>query len=331
MSGLAKKFVVIENPFDETASAQSDEPVIAAEVALAVDEDAVETGEVTDIADIADDNAGDNVEDDAVEGSAAEDSAESGDAEDDADIADDDDDAGAPETAAEAEPVAEATPADPAQRPDEYRLLEALLFASREPLDEATLAKRLPQGVPVRDALRGLQADYATRGVNLVRIGRKWSFRTAGDLSWLMTKNVVQTRKLSRAAIETLAIIAYHQPVTRAEVEEIRGVAAAKGTLDVLLETGWVKPRGRRKVPGRPITYGTSDEFLSHFGLETVEDLPGLDELRGAGLLDGRLPPGFAIPVPSDDDALRDDEEPLEPGDLLDFGLAPPAERVEEG
>jgi len=330
MSGLAKKFVVIENPFDETASAQSDEPVIAAEVALAVDEDAVETGEVTDIADIADDNAGDNVEDDAVEGSAAEDNAESGDAEDDADIADDDDDAGAPETAAAAEPVAEATPADPAQRPDEYRLLEALLFASREPLDEATLAKRLPQGVPVRDALRGLQADYATRGVNLVRIGRKWSFRTAGDLSWLMTKNVVQTRKLSRAAIETLAIIAYHQPVTRAEVEEIRGVAAAKGTLDVLLETGWVKPRGRRKVPGRPITYGTSDEFLSHFGLETVEDLPGLDELRGAGLLDGRLPPGFAIPVPSDDDALRDDEEPLEPGDLLDFGLAPPAERVEE-
>jgi len=331
MSGLAKKFVVIENPFDETASAQSDEPVIAAEVALAVDAETVETGEVTDIADIADDNAGDNVEDDAVEGSAAEDSAESGDAEDDADIADDDDDAGAPETAAEAEPVAEATPADPAQRPDEYRLLEALLFASREPLDEATLAKRLPQGVPVRDALRGLQADYATRGVNLVRIGRKWSFRTAGDLSWLMTKNVVQTRKLSRAAIETLAIIAYHQPVTRAEVEEIRGVAAAKGTLDVLLETGWVKPRGRRKVPGRPITYGTSDEFLSHFGLETVEDLPGLDELRGAGLLDGRLPPGFAIPVPSDDDALRDDEEPLEPGDLLDFGLAPPAERVEEG
>jgi len=331
MSGLAKKFVVIENPFDETASARSDEPVIAAEVALAVDAETVETGEVTDIADIADDNAGDNVEDDAVEGSAAEDSAESGDAEDDADIADDDDDAGAPETAAEAEPVAEATPADPAQRPDEYRLLEALLFASREPLDEATLAKRLPQGVPVRDALRGLQADYATRGVNLVRIGRKWSFRTAGDLSWLMTKNVVQTRKLSRAAIETLAIIAYHQPVTRAEVEEIRGVAAAKGTLDVLLETGWVKPRGRRKVPGRPITYGTSDEFLSHFGLETVEDLPGLDELRGAGLLDGRLPPGFAIPVPSDDDALRDDEEPLEPGDLLDFGLAPPAERVEEG
>ena len=217
----------------------------------------------------------------------------------------------------------------PAQRPDEFRLLEALLFASKEPLDEATLAKRLPQGVDVRASLRALQLEYAPRGVNLVRIGRKWTFRTAGDLAWLLTKNVVQTRKLSRAAIETLAIIAYHQPVTRAEVEEIRGVAAAKGTLDVLLETGWIRPRGRRKVPGRPITYGTSEVFLSHFGLEQIDDLPGLDELKGAGLLDGRIPPGFAIPVPSDDSTLRDDEDPLEPGDLLDLGLAPPPERTE--
>lgn len=217
----------------------------------------------------------------------------------------------------------------PAQRPDEFRLLEALLFASKEPLDEATLAKRLPQGADVRASLRALQLEYAPRGVNLVRIGRKWTFRTAGDLAWLLTKNVVQTRKLSRAAIETLAIIAYHQPVTRAEVEEIRGVAAAKGTLDVLLETGWIRPRGRRKVPGRPITYGTSEVFLSHFGLEQIDDLPGLDELKGAGLLDGRIPPGFAIPVPSDDSTLRDDEDPLEPGDLLDLGLAPPPERTE--
>jgi len=217
----------------------------------------------------------------------------------------------------------------PAQRPDEFRLLEALLFASKEPLDEATLAKRLPQGADVRGSLRALQLEYAPRGVNLVRIGRKWTFRTAGDLAWLLTKNVVQTRKLSRAAIETLAIIAYHQPVTRAEVEEIRGVAAAKGTLDVLLETGWIRPRGRRKVPGRPITYGTSEVFLSHFGLEQIDDLPGLDELKGAGLLDGRIPPGFAIPVPSDDSTLRDDEDPLEPGDLLDLGLAPPPERTE--
>lgn len=217
----------------------------------------------------------------------------------------------------------------PAQRPDEFRLLEALLFASKEPLDEATLAKRLPQGVDVRASLRALQLEYAPRGVNLVRVGRKWTFRTAGDLAWLLTKNVVQTRKLSRAAIETLAIIAYHQPVTRAEVEEIRGVAAAKGTLDVLLETGWIRPRGRRKVPGRPITYGTSEVFLSHFGLEAIDDLPGLDELKGAGLLDGRIPPGFSVPVPSDDTTLRDDEDPLEPGDLLDLGLAPPPERTE--
>lgn len=230
----------------------------------------------------------------------------------------------------EAAPQSEAAASDvAATRPEEFRLLEALLFASKEPLDEATLAKRLPQDTNVREALKGLQAEYATRGVNLVRIGKKWAFRTAGDLSWLLTKNVVQSRKLSRAAIETLAIIAYHQPVTRAEVEEIRGVATAKGTLDVLLETGWIRPRGRRKVPGRPITYGTSDAFLSHFGLESVEDLPGLDELKGAGLLDGRLPPGFAIPVPSDDAALREDEDPLEPGDLLDLGLAPPPERVE--
>ena len=144
------------------------------------------------------------------------------------------------------------------------------------------------------------------RGVNLVRVGRKWMFRTADDLSWLLTKETVETRKLSRAAIETLAIIAYHQPVTRAEIEEIRGVVAAAGTLDVLLRTDWIRPRGRRKAPGRPITYGTTEQFLTHFGLEEVGDLPGLDELKGAGLLEGNLPPGFAVPLPSDDiDAAR--------------------------
>jgi segregation and condensation protein B len=156
-----------------------------------------------------------------------------------------------------------------------------------------------------------------------VRIGKKWTFRTASDLSWLLTKETVETRKLSRAAIETLAIIAYHQPVTRAEIEEIRGVQTAAGTLDVLLKTGWIRPRGRRKVPGRPITYGTTETFLSHFGLEEVGDLPGLDELKGAGLLDGSLPAGFAVPIPSDVSTLRDDEDPLDPGDL-DLGLAPP-------
>jgi segregation and condensation protein B len=214
-------------------------------------------------------------------------------------------------------------------RPEELRLLEALLFASAEPLDEKTLAARLPQGADVKAALEQLRAEYAPRGVNLVRIAGKWAFRTASDLSWLLTKDSVVPRKLSRAAIETLAIVAYHQPVTRAEVEEIRGISAAKGTLDVLLETGWVRPRGRRKAPGRPVTYGTTETFLAHFGLEALDDLPGLDELKGSGLLDGRLPPGFSVPSPSDDPALRDDEDPLEPGDL-DLGLAPPASRTEE-
>jgi segregation and condensation protein B len=214
-------------------------------------------------------------------------------------------------------------------RAEELRLLEAMLFASAEPLDEKSLAVRLPQGTNVREALVRLQEEYATRGVNLLRIGGKWTFRTANDLSWLLSKETVETRKLSRAAIETLAIIAYHQPVTRAEIEELRGVSTSKGSVDVLLETSWIRPRGRRKSPGRPLTYGTSEAFLSHFGLDAVGDLPGLEELKGAGMLDGRLPPGFSVPVPSDDPALREDEDPLEPGDL-DLGLAPPPERTDD-
>lgn len=215
------------------------------------------------------------------------------------------------------------------ERAEELRILEALLFAAEEPLDEKVLAARMPAGVDVRTLLVHLQEDYASRGVNLVRVGGKWSLRTAGDLAWLLTKELVVTRKLSRAAVETLAIVAYHQPVTRAEIEEIRGVTTSKGTLDVLLETGWIRLRGRRKAPGRPVTYGTTEAFLSHFGLDVLGDLPGLDELKGAGLIEGTLPSGFAIPVPSDDPSLREDEEPLEPGDL-DFGLAPPAERTEK-
>jgi segregation and condensation protein B len=216
----------------------------------------------------------------------------------------------------------------PEQRPEELRLLEALLFAASEPLDEKTLAKHLPAGVDVRATLKRLQVEYAPRGVNLVHIGNKWSFRTANDLSWLLTHEAAEPKKLSRAAIETLAIIAYHQPVTRAEIEEIRGVSAAKGTLDVLLETGWVRPRGRRKAPGRPLTYGTTPDFLSHFGLEALGDLPGLDDLKGSGLFDGTLPAGFDVPEPSDDPALRHDEDPLEPGDL-DLGMAPRVEAEE--
>jgi len=219
----------------------------------------------------------------------------------------------------------EDAPVNPQARPEELRLLEALLFASAEPLDLATLARNMPDGVDIKAALTRLQADYAQRGVNLVRIANKWTFRTASDLSWLMTRESTETRRLSRAAIEVLAIIAYHQPVTRTEIEEIRGVITSKGTLDVLLETGWIRPRGRRKTPGRPLTFGTTEAFLSQFSLEALGDLPGLEELRGTGLLDSRLPTSFSIPTPSDDPALREDEEPLEAGDL-DLALLPPTE-----
>src|SRR6201999_1831690 len=220
----------------------------------------------------------------------------------------------------------EERPVDPEARPEELRLLEALLFASTEPLDQAALAKRMPDGVDIKMALAQLQADYASRGVNLVRVANKWTFRTAGDLSWLMTRESTETRRLSRAAIEMLAIIAYHQPVTRAEIEEIRGVITSKGTLDVLLETGWIRPRGRRKTPGRPLTFGTTEAFLSQFSLEALGDLPGLEELKGTGLLDSRLPSGFSVPSPSDDPALREDEDPLEADDSLELLLAPAAE-----
>lgn len=224
------------------------------------------------------------------------------------------------------EPEEEVSPMDPVARPEELRLLEALLFASAEPVDQATLAKRMPDGVDIKLALAQLQAEYAPRGVNLVKVANKWTFRTAGDLSWLMTRESTETRKLSRAAIEVLAIIAYHQPVTRAEIEEIRGVVTSKGTIDVLLETGWIRPRGRRKTPGRPLTFGTTDGFLSQFSLEALGDLPGLEELKGTGLLDSRLPTGFSVPSPSDDATLREDEEPLEPGDTLELLLAPAVE-----
>jgi segregation and condensation protein B len=195
---------------------------------------------------------------------------------------------------------------------DDLRAAEALVFAAAEPLDEATIAARLSPGADVKAVMAELQRHYAGRGVNLVRIAGRWTFRTATDLSWLLAREDQEKRKLSRAAVETLAIIAYHQPVTRADIEEIRGVAVSKGALDVLMEAGWVRMRGRRKAPGRPITYGTTHEFLAHFGLESVGDLPGLDELQGAGLFDGKLPPGFGVPRPDDDSALRADEEPLD-------------------
>ncbi len=214
-------------------------------------------------------------------------------------------------------------------RPEELRLLEALLFAAAEPMDEKVLAGRLPGDADVKGALRLLQAEYAPRGVNLVNVAGKWAFRTANDLSWLMARDVVEPRKLSRAAMETLAIVAYHQPVTRAEIEEVRGVSTSKGTLDVLLETGWVRLRGRRKAPGRPVTFGTTEAFLNHFGLEALGDLPGVEELKGAGILEGAMPAGFTMPSPSDDPTLREDEDPLEDGDL-DLTLAPAPDQSEE-
>ena len=206
-------------------------------------------------------------------------------------------------------------PAEPDRR-DAMRIAEALLFASTEPLSADELKGRLPEGTDVDGVLQELAASYAERGVNLVRVAGRWAFRTASDLAFVLARNVVEQKKLSRAAMETLAIVAYHQPVTRAEIEEIRGVATSKGTLDLLLETGWIRLRGRRKAPGRPVTYGTTPAFLEHFGLDAVQDLPGLEELKGAGFLEGRVPPDLSVPVPSDSDALRADEDPLE-DDLL--------------
>ena len=210
------------------------------------------------------------------------------------------------------------------------REIEALLFAAAGPLSGADLAKRLPEGADVAGAIAALQARYAGRGVELVCVAGRWRFQTAADLAWLMTDERQEPRRLSRAAQETLAIIAYHQPVTRAEIEDIRGVITSKGTLDVLLETGWVRPRGRRKTPGRPLTFGTTEAFLSQFSLEALGDLPGLEELKGTGLLDSRLPSGFSVPAPSDDPALRDDEDPLEIGDL-ELALAPAVEPEKDG
>jgi segregation and condensation protein B len=194
------------------------------------------------------------------------------------------------------------------------RILEALLFASAEPLSAADVAPYLGEGADAEGLLRLLAERYAGRGVNLVRRGAGWAFRTAEDLGFLLRREHVESRPLSRAALETLAVIAYHQPATRAEIEEVRGVATGRGTLDILMEAGWVRMRGRRRTPGRPVTYGTTDAFLDHFGLESLGDLPGLEELKGAGLLSGRLPPNMTLPLPFDG-PLRDDEDPLEPGD----------------
>jgi segregation and condensation protein B len=195
------------------------------------------------------------------------------------------------------------------------RILEALLFASAEPLSAAEMSVYLGEGANAEALVAELARRYAGRGVNLVRRADKWAFRTAEDLGFLLRRESHETRPLSRAALETLSIIAYHQPATRAEITEVRGVDTGKGTIDILMEAGWVRLRGRRRTPGRPVTYGTTEAFLDHFGLESLGDLPGLEELKGAGLLSNRLPPSMQIPLPFDG-PLRDDEDPLDPDDL---------------
>ncbi|TCK28524.1 condensin subunit ScpB [Ancylobacter aquaticus] len=225
----------------------------------------------------------------------------------------------------------ETAPLPPPGRDPDLRLLEAMLFAAGEPLDESIIAARLPEGADVRALLTALSADYADRGFNLVRAAGKWMLRTAPDLGFLLARDKPEPRRLSRAALETLAIIAYHQPVTRAEIEEIRGVSTNKGTLDVLLAAGWVRLRGRRRSPGRPVTYGTTETFLVHYGLDAIQDLPGLDELRGTGLIDSRVTAGLTIPLPSDDPGLKDDEDPLEPEFELSFAPEPDGDEDQDG
>jgi len=200
----------------------------------------------------------------------------------------------------------------PEDRRRNLRIIEALIFASSEPVSTEALASRLPEGADVAGLMRELQQAFAGRGVNLVQVAGKWSFRTADDLRFLLSREAVEQKRLSRAALEVLAITAYHQPVTRAEIEEIRGVSTGRGTLDMLLETGWIRMRGRRRAPGRPVTYGTTDAFLVHFGLDSVGDLPGLEELKAAGLLDRVVPDGFSVPDPAALEKLADDEDPLD-------------------
>lgn len=205
------------------------------------------------------------------------------------------------------------------------RIAEALLFASPEPLEDEAIARMLPQGVDASAVLAELETVYRNRGVTLQRVAGKWMFRTAPDLGYLLRKESQEERKLGRAALETLAIIAYHQPVTRAEIEELRGVSTNKGTIDALLEAGFIRLRGRRRTPGRPVTFGTTEAFLIQFGLDKVGDLPSLSELAGMGLADPALST-LGMPLPTDDPALRADEDPLEP-DLFDVMLE---ERLED-
>lgn len=198
-------------------------------------------------------------------------------------------------------PVPEESLFDAPPMGEQERMIEAILFATAEPISLRELIARLPHGADPAEALVHLRKRYEGRGVNLCKIGDGWAMRTAPDLGFLMQRETVETRKLSRAAIETLAIIAYHQPVTRAEIEEIRGVSVSRGTVDQLLEMEWIRFGRRKMTPGRPVTFVVTEEFLDHFGLENARDLPGLKELRAAGLLENRPPPGIGLPGPADE------------------------------
>lgn len=196
---------------------------------------------------------------------------------------------------------------------DAIRAAEALLFAGGEPITAKALGEKLGPAVDVAAVLMKLKADYAERGVQLVEAGGAWRFQSAPDLSSLFAETREAPRKLPKAAMETLAVIAYHQPVTRAEIEDIRGVSLSRGSMELLLEIGWIRPRGRRRTPGRPLTFGTSDAFLSQFGLASLDALPGKDDLKALGLLDPRAAQAIDVPRPTED--MASDEEPLSPGD----------------
>ncbi|MCH1535603.1 MAG: SMC-Scp complex subunit ScpB [Amylibacter sp.] len=194
---------------------------------------------------------------------------------------------------------------------EQERMLEAILFSVSEPISKQQIEKRMPIGSDVSEALLSLKDRYSSRGVNLVRIGDGYALRTAPGLGFLMQKESVETRKLSRAAIETLAIIAYHQPVTRSEIEEIRGVSVSSGTIDILLELEWIKLGRRRQSPGRPVTFVVTQLFLDHFGMESAKDLPGIKELRDAGLLDNRPPPGATLDISDNEFIENEDQEDM--------------------
>lgn len=285
--------------------------------------------------DESDDEDDDDSDDDSDDDDSDDDDDESDDDEDDEDDEEDEDEEASAEVAAPPaarKPRAKKAEAEPSEEDEAsaaeaglsdaekeaafataIRMAEALLFAAAEPLDEATLRKRLPRGTRVPAVLAALEDVYRSRGVVLKKVAGRWSFMTAPDLQHMLEEHRQVQRKLSRAALETLAIIAYHQPCTRAEIEDIRGVSLSKGTLDLLMEIDWVKVRGRRRVPGRPVTYGTTDEFLVHFGLESADALPGIEELRASGLLEA-LPASGGIPMPGD--ALSEaGEDPLDEDD----------------